>query len=228
MPAKRPLVERFWEKVDKCGPIGPYVDTPCWVWIASKNLRGYGSIGVRASRSVKAHRVSWELANGPISDPSLHVLHRCHNTSCVNPNHLYLGTCQENANDRVDANRVNAVRGKDHPSSLLSDDAIIQILDLRLQGMTYAAIGRRFGITATCAYDICANRSWRHIDRAGREPEKLLQGVRRGLSHPCSRITQEMRKQMQAMRADGQTYSQIATTFKVSKASAWKVCNNPS
>jgi hypothetical protein len=228
MPAKRPLEERFWEKVDKCGPIGPYVDTPCWIWTATKNRRGYGQIGVRASRPASAHRVSWELANGPISDPSLHVLHKCHNTSCVNPNHLYLGTCQENARDRVGADRVNAVQGEDHPNSLLSDDTVIQILDLRLQGLTYTEIGRRFGITATCACDICANRSWRHVDRTGREPEKLLKGVRRDSNHPCFRITEEVREQMQAMRAAGETYEGIAAAFKVSISSAWKACNKSS
>jgi hypothetical protein len=228
MPAKRPLEERFWEKVDKCGPTGPYVDTPCWTWTAARNRRGYGQIGVRASRPAAAHRVSWELANGPISDSSLGVLHRCNNTSCVNPDHLYLGTPQQNADDRIKAARNIAPKGQEHANALLSDDAVIQILDLRLQGLTYAEIGRRFGITATSANDVCANRSWRHVDRTGREPELLLQGVRRGSSHPRFRITKEVREQMQAMRAAGETYSHIAAAFKVSAGAAWKACNKSS
>jgi hypothetical protein len=94
--------------------------------------------------------------------------------------------------------------------------------------LTYAEIGRRFGVTITCAFDICANRSWRHIDRAGMEPEKLLKGARRSSSHPHFRVTEEMREQMRAMRAAGETYRRISAAFKVSIGSVHKACSKSS
>jgi hypothetical protein len=92
MPPRRDLRERFWEKVDKNGPLG------CWIWTASKTTGGYGQIIVmRGKRGfpVPAHRMSWELLRGPIPD-GLCIDHRCRNRACVNPDHLEPVTNEEN------------------------------------------------------------------------------------------------------------------------------------
>lgn len=89
MPAYRPLADRFWEKVQK-------TDT-CWTWGGSRHYRGYGFI--RSGRTnVLAHRVAWELTNGSIPENML-VCHTCDNTSCVNPEHLFLGSQSDNMRD---------------------------------------------------------------------------------------------------------------------------------
>ena len=67
-PAPRPMEERFWEKVDKNGPIPekrPELG-PCWLWLASISDNGYGKFSVRHGLIVYAHRLAYELLVGPI------------------------------------------------------------------------------------------------------------------------------------------------------------------
>ena len=96
------LTARFWPKVDKSGA--------CWLWTAAAR-NGYGQLRVGA-RIIQSHRVSWELHHGPIPE-GLHVLHTCDNPSCVNPDHLWLGTHGENMADR-DAKGRNGNSKKTH------------------------------------------------------------------------------------------------------------------
>ena len=103
------LKARFWEKVDKTDD--------CWVWISSKISskpnRGYGRIWVNGKPEL-AHRISWEIANGPIPK-GMQVLHRCDNPSCVRPDHLFLGTQRDNMQDSIEKGRwgnVGVPRGK--------------------------------------------------------------------------------------------------------------------
>lgn len=92
---KVPWQERFWPKVDKDGPVALWRGAPgcCWIWTAS-TAKGYGNI--RADGGVRyAHRLSYELAHGPIPD-GLYIDHRCRRTRCVNPAHLEAVTNAEN------------------------------------------------------------------------------------------------------------------------------------
>jgi hypothetical protein len=87
---QEPIEDRFWQFVNK-------TDT-CWLWTGSRS-RGYGLIGAGASGKTKsAHRVSYELANGPIP-AGMWVLHKCDNPPCVNPAHLFLGDRADNMRD---------------------------------------------------------------------------------------------------------------------------------
>lgn len=78
--------ERFWAKVRKTAG--------CWEWMAGKNDDGYGNFRV-GRLTGKAHRFSYELANGPIPEGK-HIDHVCHNPGCVNPGHLRIVTHKQN------------------------------------------------------------------------------------------------------------------------------------
>lgn len=91
---------RFWRKVTKT--------SGCWEWSASRNAHGYGQIAAPRplKRPLLAHRVSWEIHNGPIPIGLL-VLHRCDNPHCVRPDHLFVGDQKLNMQDMVSKKREN-------------------------------------------------------------------------------------------------------------------------
>ena len=97
----RPLLDRFWEKVNKHGPIpANHPDLGlCWLWTAHTADFGYGRMHI-VGGPARTHRISWELHNGPIPAGML-VLHHCDNPPCVNPAHLFLGTAGDNMRDMV-------------------------------------------------------------------------------------------------------------------------------
>ncbi|MCH9732852.1 MAG: HNH endonuclease [Actinomycetia bacterium] len=86
-----PAAERFWDKVHKT--------QDCWLWTAGTS-HGYGHFGVTRCKSVYAHRWAYEQAVGPIPE-GLQIDHRCHNTLCVNPQHLRLATYKQNMENRT-------------------------------------------------------------------------------------------------------------------------------
>lgn len=78
----------------------------CWEWVGGKNEHGYG-IFYFNKKFIKAHRFSLMINNGLSHDSYLggHVLHKCDNPPCVNPDHLYIGTQKQNMNDKIKRNR---------------------------------------------------------------------------------------------------------------------------
>lgn len=110
-PAKKPLADRLWPKVDKSGGAAA-----CWPWTAARDPKGYGTIRSDIGRANKfAHRAAWEVTNGAIPDGLL-VCHRCDNPPCCNPAHLFLGTHADNMADCSAKGRT--CRGDRHGSRL--------------------------------------------------------------------------------------------------------------
>jgi hypothetical protein len=105
-PTDSTLEIRFWKKIDKNGPVPAHCQElgPCWIWLTYKDEHGRGQIDT--SKGLRhAHKVSWELHNGPVPD-GMCVLHRCDNMGCPNPAHLRLGTQLENIQDKIAKGRL--------------------------------------------------------------------------------------------------------------------------
>lgn len=86
----------------------PEPNTGCWVWASSFDKDGYGQFEVKNKRFL-SHRFSWKIFNGEIPNKKF-VCHKCDNTWCVNPIHLFLGSHRENMKDMVQKNRWNGGR----------------------------------------------------------------------------------------------------------------------
>lgn len=157
----KPLETRFWEKIKK--------SDGCWEWQGVVNEKGYGVInkGRVGEGNVLAHRLSWELHNGVIPEGEgyhgICVLHKCDNPSCVNPDHLFLGTNQDNINDMVSKQRNR--RGENQPMSKLTDAEVKEIRKLRnTETITYDELGKKYGICGSTVYNIVNRYTWRHIE----------------------------------------------------------------
>lgn len=92
----------------------------CWLWNGAKNNQGYGKLSFKGNKTAIAHRVSYELFNGPIEDNML-ICHQCDIKNCVKPAHLWIGTHLQNMMDMIE---------KDRQSSRLSPVDIYRIREL--------------------------------------------------------------------------------------------------
>lgn len=171
------MLQRYWSKVLKT--------EGCWIWTASKTKAGYGQIQIRAlsHMPIHAHRMAWELRNGPIPK-GMHVLHRCDNPSCVNPDHLFLGTQSDNNRDRLEKGRTasgdqngarthpeknpfvvnggSGLSGEKHPMARLSLDQVLEIRILAKNAPrgTQRKLARRYGVSETQISRIVLGRSY--------------------------------------------------------------------
>ena len=99
------LEERFWNKIDKNGPIHPVLGTRCWLWTGAHQTFGHGVIRLKDTKKNKlVHRLSYEIHYGSIPE-GLNILHRCDNPPCCNPEHLFAGTQKDNIQDAIKKGR---------------------------------------------------------------------------------------------------------------------------
>lgn len=159
---------RFWTRVDKSGPIHPVLGTACWLWTAGKSRGGYGEMKVAKGVDAYAHRLSWGIAFGEIP-PGMWVLHRCDNPTCVNPQHLFLGTQTDNMRDAVRKRRhvsgfmINRPVGERHGSAKMIESDVVEIRRLAASGIGSAEIAQRIGISRQAVRGVVSGRSWRHV-----------------------------------------------------------------
>jgi hypothetical protein len=179
------LTDRFWDKVDKTDG--------CWLWTAATN-GGYGIIGTRKHASpVRAHRVSWEIAFGPIPE-GLFVCHNCDANypvgdktyrRCVRPDHLFLGTVLDNQRDmalkgraaRGDRNGARLYperlvrylrpdqirRGEQSPLAKLTEASVRDIRSRYASGINQYELADQFGVTQSSISMIVNRRVWAHV-----------------------------------------------------------------
>lgn len=151
---KKPLSERFWEHVVK--------SDGCWEWNGGKAVHGYGSIHDDNGHQLRSNQASWILHHGPIPE-GLWILHKCDNPPCVRPDHLYLGTHQDNMRDLIlrGKGKGAAMVGSKNVHAKLREKDIPMIYKLNELGISYTAIGRMFRVKRNAIKSIIIGKSWK-------------------------------------------------------------------
>lgn len=154
----------------------PIPHSGCWIWMAYVGWEGYGEADVNQKR-VKAHRLSWISHVGPIPG-GMCVCHKCDVPSCVNPDHLFLGTLRDN---NEDARRKGRMRGPVLPKhgerSKLSKLSDSDALAIYLSTDKMVDLAARYGVHPTTIFDIRHQRTRKYLTK-GMAPRNRLSNPR--------------------------------------------------
>ncbi len=133
-------------------------DNDCWIWQKAKHRQGYGNLSYKRIPRL-AHRVCWEVYFGEIPE-NIKVCHKCDNPSCVNPEHLFLGTQKDNVRDGIEKGRYeNRAMGKRR--NKLNYDEVLDIKRLNSEGMTRKELQKKYSVSPTCIAKILNGVSWK-------------------------------------------------------------------
>lgn len=133
----------------------------CWEF-NKLDKQGYGYLCFNG-KAERAHRFSYKMLVGEIPD-NIFVCHKCDNPSCVNPDHLFLGTPADNTQDMLKKKRDNPQRGSKSSNSKLTEEQVIFIKELIRNGEKYSTIAKKFNVSAGAISLIANNKNWKHVN----------------------------------------------------------------
>ena len=147
----------------------PEPNSGCWLWFRGLGSDGYGNISAKRPgvkfRAQKTHRMAWELFKGPIPS-DMCVLHRCDVRSCVNPDHLFLGTRHDNDADMRAKNRHSPTpgergntRGEQNAQAKLREGDVADIR--RRSTENWKVLAKEYGVNHRTIWKVRTGRSWR-------------------------------------------------------------------
>lgn len=146
------VIGRFWAKVVK--------SEWCWTF-PTPHPDGYARLYANG-KAMLAHGFSWLIHFGEIPE-GMCVCHRCDNTMCVRPDHLFLGTHQENILDASKKGRLASQIGEKSSLAKLTNEQVVKIRERRSAGLTYEAIAKEFNVSKATVWLIITGRRWSHV-----------------------------------------------------------------
>jgi hypothetical protein len=112
---------------------------------------------------MRTHRLAYNLRHGIELTPEQQLNHKCHNRSCWNPDHLYVGTQLENMKERKEIGRYQ--RGDDNPAAVLTPETVIEIRETYAAGgISLRQLGDMLGVSKTTIQNIVSGKTWGHLN----------------------------------------------------------------
>ena len=157
------------------------VATGCWLWTGYVGESGYGVTRVlgRAGWLERVHRLAMIVLRHEVVEGRL-VCHRCDVRRCFNPDHLFVGTAQDNTRDMFEKGRwvrPRVHRGAESTSAKLCESDVCDMLAMSRAGNSRADIARKYGVSISLVSKIVLGRMWRHVT-AGAEVARSTRGRR--------------------------------------------------
>jgi hypothetical protein len=140
--------------------------TDCWLWNGATTNFGHGRIKIN-NKFFSVHRLSYIIHIGKIPK-ELFVCHHCDNPSCINPQHLFIGTRSDNMKDAYNKGRLKIPhnKGENVPGHILTEKDVKKIIKIKhTQKITDSELGKKFRVARQTINGIINNEKWKHINR---------------------------------------------------------------
>lgn len=131
----------------------------CWNWTKAKHRQGYGHTAYK-SKYILAHRLSWIIFIGDIPENN-NICHKCDNPSCINPDHLFIGTQTDNVKDCKNKNRAHKSHGEKHLWTKLTKSQVDEIRSEDSKKYTRYELAEKYNISYSGIVCILKNRCWK-------------------------------------------------------------------
>lgn len=133
----------------------------CLEWTGATHRQGYGFTRLN-DKMVTTHRLAYKLEHGHIPEDKI-VCHTCDNPVCCKPEHLFVGTQQDNMNDKTVKGRGNQPKGDAHGGHKLTEEQVLEIRELVKTSMIQKDIADMYGIGRSNVSAIKLRKKWKHI-----------------------------------------------------------------
>lgn len=159
----KPAIERVLEKVVRLPFSG------CWIFMGATNSFGYGIVGTgaRGMPNDRAHRITYKYFHGEIP-AGMFVCHKCDVPSCCNPDHLFVGTNQDNVRDMISKGRNSLpprnphIVGSVHPGAKLNEEQVAEIRKMYASGVVQQKLAEQFGVARQTISKVVNYKRFKH------------------------------------------------------------------
>lgn len=139
----------------------------CWEWngylLGPRRCYGLTTANLNGKKKkILAHRLSYILWNGEIPKDAI-ICHKCDNTKCINPHHLYAGNPQSNMDDMKNRGRKNPAKGIKNRHAKLSESEVLEIRKMFNDGIGVRELSRLKNLSSSTVSYITRNITWKHI-----------------------------------------------------------------